>query len=302
MDPIPKKGRLANRTILGTEAHIHLGIKMHSEPFDVAEVLSFSILLAREAGEITLQYFHRKLNVRRKADGSCVTAADVEVERYLRARILEKYPNDGIIGEETGEQTGCTGRQWIIDPIDGTYSFARGVPLYGVLIGVLIDGEPTIGVANTPAAGELVYARRGHGCFCNGKRSRTTSTAFVRDSLLLATDFGAFSKYGLSEGVERLQHLAACRRTWGDCYGHLLVATGRADIMIDHIMSVWDCAALLPIIEEAGGTFTDWYGRRTIHGMQAISTNGALLTEVQEILNQGTDSQRMSFKPIESNR
>ncbi len=156
------------------------------------------------------------------------------------------------------------------------------MPLYGVLIGLELEGEPILGVVNLPALSELVYAARGLGCFRNGEIAHVSTTPSLDQALLLATDFGVCEQYGFDSAAEWLQRQVQARRTWGDAYGHVLVATGRADIMLDPVMNVWDCAALLPILEEAGGTFTDWNGKRTIDGGNAISTNGLLFDSVME--------------------
>lgn len=253
---------------------------------ELRELMDSAALLAREAGEITLSYFRRPFVAEQKADGSFVTAADREAERHLRAGIEKLFPDDAILGEEEGEKAGSSGRRWIIDPIDGTFSFVHGVPFYGVLIGLEIGDEPVVGVVNIPALGELAVAGRGLGCYLNGERVSTSSASDLDESLLLATDFGTCREYGFGEAAEELQRRFGARRSWGDCYGHLLVATGRAECMLDPVMNLWDCAALLPIVEEAGGTFTDWHGRRTIHSGNAISTNGNpyLMNMVMDII------------------
>jgi histidinol phosphatase-like enzyme (inositol monophosphatase family) len=250
------------------------------------ELLDFSVSAAREAGEITLKYFRREVETRLKGKDNFVTQADVEAEEFLRRRIAERFPDDAVIGEEGGESAGTTGRRWIIDPIDGTYSFVHGVPFYGVLLGVEIDGEPSVGVINMPALGEIVYAAKGLGCFWNGEPARVSQTERLEDALLLSTDFGSCARYGFGAAADELQRGAAMRRTWGDCYGYVLVATGRADVMLDPAMNVWDCAALLPVVEEAGGTFTDWRGRRTIHSGNSVATNGHLFREVMQIIEE----------------
>lgn len=252
---------------------------------ELERLMNFGSHIAREAGDITLKYFQR-VSSKRKADGSLVTEADFESERFLRSEIKKNFPHDGILGEEEGEQPGTSGRRWIIDPIDGTFSFAHGVPLYGILIAVEIEDESVVGIINIPALSELVYAAKGCGCFYNGKRAHTNSSDRLEDALLLSTDFGSYPDVKFKAASEVLQQVVAARRTWGDCYGHLLVATGRADIMLDPVMKVWDCAALLPIVEEAGGTFTDWQGQRTIYGGNALSTNGFLLEQVLGVLQQ----------------
>ena len=255
---------------------------------ELEQLLGFAVRLARGAGEISLRYFNRLSGVDRKIDGSYVTAADREAEAFLRAEIEREFPDDAILGEEEGERAGSSDRRWIVDPIDGTYSFVHGVPLYGVLIGLEIAGQPCVGVANLPALGDLVYAARGLGCFWNRDRAQVSTVASLDDALLLASDFGSCAQYGFGAAGERLQSRVAARRTWGDCYGHVLVATGRAEVMIDPVMNVWDCAALLPIVEEAGGTFTDWRGDRTIWGGNAISTNGPLLSAVLDTIRQAS--------------
>jgi histidinol phosphatase-like enzyme (inositol monophosphatase family) len=247
---------------------------------ELKALLDFAVEQARHAGEITNRYFKGSFVAERKADKSFVTAADREAEKYLRAQIEKAFPEDAILGEEEGEKPGRSKRRWILDPIDGTYSFVHGVPLYGVLIGLEIDSEAVLGVVNLPALNEVICAARGIGCFWNDAPARVSVTESLGDALLLATDFRDCERYGFGRAAEILQQQVNARRTWGDVYGHVLVATGRADIMLDPVMNVWDCAPLLPIVEEAGGTFTDWQGQRTTHGGNAISTNGVLFEPV----------------------
>jgi histidinol phosphatase-like enzyme (inositol monophosphatase family) len=255
---------------------------MIPESNELKALLDFAVRLAREAGDITQRHFKGSVAAEKKADNSFVTIADRAAERFLRASIEQSFPDDGILGEEEAEKIGTTQRRWIIDPVDGTYSFVHEVPLYAVLIGLEIEGESVLGAVNLPALNELVYAARGLGCFLNGATARVSATRSLSEALLLATDFGTAAQYGFGPAAEKLQRQVSARRTWGDAYGHVLVATGRADIMLDPVMNVWDCAALLPVLEEAGGTFTDWRGERTIRGGNAISTNGLLFDDVME--------------------
>jgi len=243
---------------------------------ELNDLLEFAVEIARGAGEITLQYFRKQPETSRKSDGSFVTIADRQAESYLRQRIKTHFPDDGILGEEEGETRGNSGRRWILDPIDGTFAFVHGVPLYGVLIAVEIEGELSVGVVNMPALGEIVSAAKGLGCFLNGEPARVSTTAELKDALLLSTSF--------VDATELLQARAKVSRTWGDCYGYVLVATGRADVMVDPVMNLWDCAPLLPIMEEAGGTFTDWRGVRTANGGNSIATNGVLFEEVMSLI------------------
>ena len=257
---------------------------------ELRSLLDFATRLAGDAGAITHRYFKGSFTAERKADNSFVTAADREAERFLRAAIEEAFPEDGILGEEEDDKPGKSNRLWILDPIDGTYSFVHKVPLYGVLIGLEIDGEPVLGVVELPALGERVCAARGFGCFWNDEPARVSTTASLSDALLLATDFGNCEPHGFGRAAQALQQQAHSRRTWGDAYGHVLVATGRADVMLDPIMNVWDCAPLLPILSEAGGTFTSWTGQRTIRGGNAISTNGVLFEAVMSVIKEAGQS------------
>lgn len=251
---------------------------------ELNELLQFAVELGRGAGELTLEYFRKDPETETKSDGSYVTIADWHAESYLREEIGKRYPDDGVLGEEEVEQRSLSGRRWIVDPIDGTFSFVHGVPFYGVLIALEIEGEPVLGVVNMPALGEIVYAAKGVGCFLNGEPASVSKTAELKDALLLATDFTSCAKHGFGHAAELLQGSAKASRTWGDCYGYVLVATGRADVMLDPVMNLWDCAPLLPIMEEAGGTFTDWRGVRTISGGNSIATNGLLFDEVMSLV------------------
>jgi len=248
------------------------------------ELLDFAVTLARGAGNITLKYFCKQPETSTKSDGSFVTIADREAEAYLRRQIAETFPADGILGEEEGELPGHSGRRWVLDPIDGTFAFVHGVPFYGVLIALEIDYEMSVGVINIPVLGEIVSAAKGCGCFLNGEATRVSTTSKLDEALLLCTDFKAADVHGFGPAMNRLQGRAKTSRTWGDCYGYVLVATGRADVMLDPIMNLWDCAPLLPIMEEAGGTFTDWRGIRTVNGGNSIATNGFLFEEVMKII------------------
>ena len=247
---------------------------------ELKPLLDFAVRIAHEAGEIANHYFKSSFVTERKADDSFVTTADREIESFLRFAIEQAFPDDGILGEEQEERVGKSKRRWIVDPIDGTYSFVHGVPLFSVLIGLESNDESVVGVVHLPALNETVYAAAGLGCFWNGEVAKVSDTPTLNEALLLSTDFGTCAGYGFGTAAESLQQRAKARRTWGDAYGHVLVATGRADIMLDPVMNTWDCAPLLPILEEAGGVFTDWQGQRTIYGGNAISTNRLVRGEV----------------------
>jgi len=250
---------------------------------NLAPYLEFALDAAWQAGRITLGYFQTQPTVERKSDNSPVTIADKEAERKLRALIGQAFPDHGVIGEEFGEQPGASQLTWIIDPINGTKSFVQGVPLYGVLLALVEDQKPLVGVAHFPALNETVYAMRGGGCYWNGRRTHVSAVKHLREAVLLASDINQFERTGKGAAWSRLVDETYIQRTWGDTYGYLLVATGRAEIMLDAKMQVWDCAPLQVIMEEAGGTFTDWQGTPTIYGGESIATNGALFEQVMEI-------------------
>ena len=259
---------------------------------DIGPRLELAIEAAREAGRITLEYFRRDdLEVQRKGDDTPVTEADRRAEEHLRRRIAEAFAQDAVLGEELPDRPGSSPFRWILDPIDGTKSFIHGVPLYGTLVGVEYrpagqqQGQSVLGVILIPALDECVYAAAGQGAwYVSGdkppKPAKVSSCRRLSEGLFLTSEAISFDQIGRREVYDRLQATARLARTWGDCYGYLMVATGRAEAMVDPIMAVWDTAALLPILEEAGGTFTDWEGRPTIHAGQGMATNGHVLEEV----------------------
>jgi histidinol-phosphatase len=248
--------------------------------------LDLAVEAARGAGLVTLEYFRREnLDVELKCDDTPVTAADRQAEQYLRQRIAEAFPEDGIFGEEFEEQSGTSGFRWILDPIDGTKSFIHGVPLYSTLVGVEYEGQSVLGVIRIPALDECVYAARGLGAwYTQGDRPPTPARVSQRQplakALFVTSEVMSFDRVDRRPVYDRLQSAARLTRTWGDGYGYLMVATGRADVMVDPIMALWDAAAMPPILEEAGGTFCDWQGNPTYQAGEGIATNGLLLKEV----------------------
>ena len=268
----------------------------HPSESDVSARLEFAVQIAREAGDVTLRYFRRDdLQVERKADESPVTVADRAAEELLRQRIAAEFATDAIVGEELGTQAGSSGYQWVLDPIDGTKSFIHGVPLYTTLVAVLKDDKPCIGVIHAPATSETVYAQTGGGCWRLGrdgglKPAHVSSVSRLADGLLLTTDIAAFTSCREKDAIEvylRLQRAARYARTWGDGYGYLMVATGRAEVMIDPVVNLWDAAPLQTVVEEAGGHFSDWQGNPSIHAGEAIATNGLVTDEVLAVTRSG---------------
>ena len=259
------------------------------------ELLDLAVRVAREAGDHTLRFFRVGGGpaVDRKRDGSPVTRADREAEEILRRRIGEARPEDGLLGEEFGHRQGSSGLLWILDPIDGTKSFIRGVPLYGTLVGLEIEGAMRVGVAYFPALREILFAARGQGATWvtdlglaseEARPARVSTVDSLDEAALSITSIGGFVRAGRVDLLDRLRGAIGLDRGWSDCYGHMLVATGRAEVMVDPVMHVWDCAALQPIVEEAGGHFTDLSGNATHRGGSAISTNDALAGPVRALL------------------
>ena len=255
-----------------------------TDPEEIRGLLAEAEKLAAAAGEVTLRYFGGTVTAEAKGDGTPVTRADRETEELLRHQIATRHPEHGILGEEYPETNEGARVRWILDPIDGTRSFMRGVPLYGVLIGIEVDGLPRVGVAHFPALGETVSAGEGLGCRWNGSPCRASSIGRLQEALVLTTDEERVRGEATGEGWRTLSERAAFSRTWGDCYGHILVATGRAEVMVDPVLSPWDSAPLLTIVTEAGGRFTSLTGEATIHGGSGISTNGLLHESVLDTL------------------
>jgi histidinol phosphatase-like enzyme (inositol monophosphatase family) len=241
---------------------------------------------ARVAGEVALRHFRTGLTVEWKGDGSPVTAADREAERAVRAWIERRFPGDAVLGEELGFSGDESARRWLVDPIDGTKSFVAGVPLWGALVAVLERHEVVAGAIHCAAAGELVVAAPGAGCWWNGSRARVSDVTELPQAAVLTTDERFLDRPDRRARWGYLAERARLSRTWGDCFGYVLVATGRAEVMVDDRMNPWDAAPLLPIITEAGGVFTDWRGQRTAFGGDTIATNAALAVPVRGILLQ----------------
>ena len=247
--------------------------------------LEFATETAYEAGRLTLGYFGTEAaSPEFKADDTPVTVADTEAEKLIRGRIEARFPGHAILGEEYGETQGIGADQrWIIDPIDGTKSFVRGVPLYGVLVGLEIESVCEVGAAYFPALDEMLCAATGEGCHLNGRRTHV-STRTLSQGMACFTDVGSFGEHGRAAAWERLLSAAGSVRGWSDAYGHALVATGRAELMLDPIMNPWDCGPFPPILREAGGFFGDWSGSETIFANEAMSTTNVLLPEIIRLI------------------
>lgn len=248
-------------------------------------LLDFAIETAYLAGRSTLGYFNVGVTAEFKADNTPVTIADRQAETIIRCRIEQTYPHHAIVGEEFGvQETQGASHRWFIDPIDGTKAFVRGVPLYAVLIGLEIEGRVEVGAAYFPALDEMLAAASGEGCWWNGRRAHVSTVDTLERAVLSFTDVGSFVKYNRWAEWERIAHRVYQRVGWSDAYGYLLVATGRIEVMMDPIVTEWDCGPFPPILREAGGYFGDWQGKETIYGHEGLATTQTLLPQVLELI------------------
>ena len=237
-------------------------------------------------------YDQSTVSVDWKADQTPVTAADRGAEEILRDFLAKEFPDDAVLGEEFGEREGTSGFRWVLDPVDGTKSFIARVPLFGTLIGLEHRGKSVAGICGLPPLDEVVYAAKGSGTWWKRghappRRCEVTRTAKLSDALFSFTSIGAWESAGRLGTLQHFTRTCRLTRGWGDCFGHILVATGRADVMIDPQMNLWDAAALVPILEEAGGHFVDFGGEPRADGGSGISVNAALKDEVLKALTVG---------------
>lgn len=256
---------------------------------ELRTLLDAAIDCGRRMGAKALEHYiahrdTRSLAVELKGDGSPVSVADREAELVARAFIGEHFPKDGILGEELGEVNPGARRRWCLDPIDGTKSFLGGAALWGSLVAICEGEEVLAGVAVFPTTKELIAAAPGEGVIVEGGIASVSLVDELKNATVLTTDDRFKEAPQCEEPWRKLAHAARIARTWGDCYGYYLVATGRAEVMSDGILSPWDAACLQPIIEESGGVFTDWDGKRTWFGRGVVATNKALASVARQTL------------------
>ncbi|MBX7161385.1 MAG: hypothetical protein K1X95_13935 [Acidimicrobiia bacterium] len=249
------------------------GPKPASAPPVPESLFEEAVGLIRRAGVATLDWFAKPdLGVESKADGTPVTAADREAERLVREYLADRYPEDAVVGEEEGAAAGTSGRRWIVDPIDGTKAFTRGVPLYSNLLALEDEHGWAVAVVNLPALGETVAAGRGLGCFHDGTRCEVSDRSSLDGAYLTTSAFESWDEGWLAAA----HRSGVAMRTWGDGYGYALVATGRVDVMVDPAAAIWDVAPMPLLLAEAGGLFTDLRGDATVSGGSGLATNGLL--------------------------
>jgi myo-inositol-1(or 4)-monophosphatase len=253
---------------------------MNLEPYR-----AFMIELAEKSGDFIRPLFASPgLTIEFKADESPVTAADKGAEQLLRSLIAKKFPAHGVIGEEFGNDRPDAEFVWVLDPIDGTKSFISGVPLFGTLIALLHNGQPVLGAIHQPILHQLVLGD-GKTATLNGAALSVRPTTRIEDATFLTSDPLNPAKYQNGAAYEALTRRARLVRTWGDCYGYLLLAAGWADVMCDPIMNPWDIQALIPIVRGAGGVITDWQGRDPVKAESIVAANTTLHPQVIAALN-----------------
>ncbi len=252
---------------------------------NLSPLLTFATDLAYRAGRITLGYFNTGIRPDYKPDDSPVTAADRAAEEFIRLEIEKHYPTHAILGEEFGASTAqFASQRWIIDPIDGTKSFLRGVPLYGVLIGLEIDGQIKVGAAYYPGTDEMLCAADGLGAWWNGRRARVSEVASLDRAYICYTNERNMVRQNRGAAWKRLNEAAYASRGWSDAYGYLCVATGRAEAMLDPIMNIWDCGPFPVIFKEAGGYFGSWDGREGHAHDEALACNATIKDQMLQMI------------------
>ena len=251
---------------------------------DHSALLAFTRLLAEESGATIRRYFRTGYTVDSKSDESPVTVADRQAEERMRALIAEHYPAHGILGEEFGHHQPDAPFQWVLDPIDGTKNFISHSYLFGTLIALTHEGQALLGAINQPILQDLLLGD-GETTWLNGAPVRVRNCDRIEDAVFLTTSHYNVANFQNGPAFEAVAQRAGRYHTWGDCHGYYLVAVGGADVMTDPVMNLWDRAALVPIIEGAGGRITDWQGGDPLYGSGVIASGGGFHDELIRLLN-----------------
>lgn len=246
--------------------------------------LEAALAAAKAAGEVILPYFRTALQIEVKEDQSPVTAADRAAERVIVDTLRQYFPEYGMLGEEFGLQPGQVETRWIIDPIDGTQNFIRGIPYFATLIGLEQDGDITVGVVHAPAHGDLLYAEKGAGAFANGERLQVSTITDLAQATLLHGSLDLMMRDGHWDGLTRLVQATRRQRGFGDYFAYTFVCRGQAEAMLETNVKPWDLAPLKILVEEAGGRFTDFTGEPNIYSGNALVSNGHVHETVVRLL------------------
>lgn len=251
---------------------------------DFLEFQQFAKHLADISGRVISKYFRSNIQIEQKGDNSPVTIADKKAEELMREEILKAYPEHGIVGEEFDEHLSQSSYKWVLDPIDGTKSFICGTVNFGTLIALMKDDKPLFGAFHQPILREFLVGDN-ESTFLNNQNVKIRNCKNLSDAVLLTTDYLNIEKFQNAEKFNNLMHSVKFVRGWGDCYGYYLLATGFADIMIDPIMSLWDIAAIVPIVRGAGGSVTDYKGYDPLKGNSIIASTPLIHNQIIKILN-----------------
>jgi len=247
------------------------------------QFLEVGLEAVKQAEELILRYFHSQLKVKLKTDNSPVTQADKEAENLIKKVISNKFPDHGFLGEEEGKTKITSKYFWVIDPIDGTKNFIRGLPHFATLLALIENQQVTLGISNAPAFKELIYAVAGKGCFFNGQKINVSKVNKLSEAYLSIGGIYRFDTQGLTENIMKLSHIPRQVRAWGDAWHFHLLAQGKIDIVIEPFGNFWDFAPYITIVEEAGGKVTDLTGQTlTPESNSIIATNGLFHDEVVE--------------------
>jgi len=258
-----------------------VSISIHS---DSAEML-FAIETCNAAGQIALDHLKRGIDSSIKPDGTPVTKADKECESLIIDKIRQRFPADGILGEEYGTSvSSANSRRWIIDPIDGTYNYARGIPIFSTLLALEVDGEVVLGVVHAPVMSETFWAERGKGAFKNGLRTKVSTCDRVSESMLNFGGANRILQYGYWEGFTQLVKETKRQRGFGDYLGFSLVFEGKAEAMLEIEVQPWDLAPMKILVEESGGRFSDLAGGNSIYSGSCLVSNGLVHAEIESML------------------
>lgn len=249
-------------------------------------ILTAAIDAAKAAGEVALHYFRTNLTVETKADRTPVTRADRECESKIVEMLAARFPEIGFLGEEHGERLGSRNARWIIDPIDGTKNFIRGIPFFATLIGLEEDGEITAGVMYAPALNDLLYARKGQGAFANGRQVRVSEVDNLRDAMLIHGGLKDLKIRPCWPSFLQLVDATGRQRGFGDALGHSVVICGQAEVALEPEIKPWDVAATKIIVTEAGGRYSDFAGSPSIYTGSAVISNGRVHDAVVNILRE----------------
>jgi histidinol-phosphatase len=255
-----------------------------SHPF--ADELSFALTISEEVEKLAMSYFNKGIEVVEKSDGSPVTRADKEVERFIRDALATKFPEDAILGEEEGPSDGAAesnGRTWIVDPIDGTYNYARGIPIWSTLLALEVSSEIVLGMIVAPAMHELFYAVKGQGAFKNYLPIKVSNIDRIEKAMINFGGPNRILEHGLWPELTEAVRLTDKQRGFGDYLGFSLVFEGKSEAMLEVGVKPWDIACMKILVEEAGGGFFDLSGGNSVHTGSCMVTNKHLLQDFKKM-------------------